>query len=196
MKKISKSVVLFAGVMAVCALALPSMASALSWSPVGSHHVLSSTNLAFQTEGANAIGWSCASSTFTSDVNSASDVTITATSFTNCMGILSTVNCTLTMVGRGFPWTATATTPVLIHRVNVTMHIENTPGNATACPIPITITMTGTLNAGHFLNTGHEINITNPTFGTGLTGHSAGVGSLPVTVSGTFRDQSQTLTLS
>ena len=41
MKKFSKKgVLLFAGAMAVCAFAMPSMASASSWGVVGSHHTL------------------------------------------------------------------------------------------------------------------------------------------------------------
>ncbi len=196
MRKFSKkSVVLFAGVMAVCAFAMPSMASAFVWSPVGSHHGLFSSNLTFQSEGAGAIGSSCASSTFTGDVNSTSDVTISAASFTNCMGILGAQPCTATAEGTNFPWTVTPTTPVTIDRVHVTVHLENTPGAASACPAPITITLTGRLNAGHWNNTGHETIMSPPTTGTGLIGHGP-TGSLTVTVSGTIRDESGTLTLS
>ena len=48
MKKFSKKgVLLFAGAMAVCAFAMPAMASASSWGTVGTHHTLTSSNLGF-----------------------------------------------------------------------------------------------------------------------------------------------------
>ena len=51
MKKLSKKgVLLFAGAMAVCAFAMPAMASASSWGVVGTHHTLTSSNLGFTTD--------------------------------------------------------------------------------------------------------------------------------------------------
>jgi hypothetical protein len=187
MKKFSKkSVVLFAGVMAVCALAMPSMASALSWSPVGgASHPLTSTNLSFISEGASSFGSTCAQSTLTEAVPNGSVANITTTSFTNCMGLGVAVNCTLTPVGTNLPWAVTATNPLQIPRFHMTIHFENTPGNPTACAIPITITLTGALTGGTFNNVEHGVTLTSAT---GLVGHSAGQPTLQVTVSGTIRD--------
>ncbi len=195
MKKFSKkSVVVFAGVMAVCALAFPSMASALNWAPVGgADHQLTSTSFSFITEPLISVGASCAHLSLTGVVDSTSDMTITATSFTNCMGIGQAQPCTATPVGRGFPWTATATSPVVIHRISVTVNLENTPGAASACPAPVTVTLTGPLGVGVFNNVEHGTSMLPPATGTGLSGHP---GNLSVTVSGTIRDDRQTLTLS
>ncbi len=187
MKKFSKkSVVLFAGVMAVCAFALPSMASALSWAPVGgADHALTSTNLSFATEGAASIGSSCAQSSLTAVVISGATAHITGSSFTNCMGIGAAQPCTATPVGSNFPWVATPTNPVVIDRIHVSVVFENTPGAGSACPVPITVTLTGNLTAGAFNNVEHGITLAGAT---GLVGHSAGQPTAATTVAGTIRD--------
>jgi hypothetical protein len=197
MKKFSKkSLVLFAGVMAVCALAMPSMASALSWSPVGgADHPLNSTNLSFISEGASALGSTCAQASLTGVVASASVTNITATSFSRCHGLGVAVNCTATPVGQSFPWVATPTNPLRIDRVHVNVQFENTPGNPTACAVPISITLTGSLLGSAFNNVEHGVTLTSAT---GLVGHSAGQPTATVTVNGTIRDSNSTtpLTLS
>ena len=70
MKKFSKKgVLLFAGAMAVCAFVLPAVASAATWGPAPSHHVLDSPNFGFTSAGgAGAITSSCTSSSFTANV--------------------------------------------------------------------------------------------------------------------------------
>jgi hypothetical protein len=52
--------------------------------------------------------------------------------------------------------------------------------------------MTGNLATGVFTTAGHEVVYTNAT---GLTAHIPALGSFPMTVSGTIRDDQQTLTL-
>jgi hypothetical protein len=184
MKKFSKkSVLLFAAVMSLSAFAMPSMASALSWSPIGgADHVLHSSDLTFTTDPAPSVGSKCVTATFTAAVDNANILTITATTFTNCMGIGAAANCTATPTGGNFPWIVTATNPVEIHNVDVTVQLENTPGNPTACATPVTTTLTGTLRFGTWSNATHAITYT------GATGLTSDANGLTATVSGTIAD--------
>jgi hypothetical protein len=195
MKKFSQRGVLLFGVMlAVCVL-VPSLASAASWSPVGTHRQLFSPNLSF-TATVPVLGQSgslCAASEFTGDVATSNTIEITNAVFTRCMGTIGAVNCTSTPTGANFPWTATATstTDVQIHGVDVTVVFENTPGNATACPNPGTIRVTGTLTGGSWNPTSNEVTLEHEL---GLTAHVLGTGLNGVaTVDGTIRDTSGSL---
>jgi hypothetical protein len=192
-----KSAVLFAGVMAVCALALPSMASAASWSGTLGDHTFDSTNannrLSFSVGAPVTAGSTCGVSQFTLTVTNAFDAHIDGAIFQNCMGQGNSVNCTVTPTGTNFPWTVTnrLTSHLEIHNVDVDVFFENTPGNATACALPGNVRLTGTLTGGSWSNTNSEITLTNAT---GLTGHfPSPIGPQPATVSGTLRDTANTL---
>jgi hypothetical protein len=196
MKKLShKSVLLFGVMLAVCAF-VPSLASAASWSPVNSAHTLSAPGLSFlaHTGPLGAAGSSCASVTFGTDVASANTLTITNGTFTNCMGTGGAANCTATVVGTGFPWqaTATSTTNVQIHNVNVDILFENTPGNPTACAgAGAKVLLTGTLTGGSWRSATNTAVLTNAQ---GLTAHYLGTGlSSSTTVNGTISDNAGTL---
>lgn len=197
MKKLSKkSVLLFAGVLSVCAFMVPSMASAAGFDPAGTH-LLDSSNpahrLSFNVPAINA-GSTCAEATFDVDVFTTGHATITSGLFRNCMGTNAAVNCTVTAVGTRFPWTVTplSTTNVTIDGVHVDAFFENTPGNATACALPGNVTLTGNLTGGTVDNATHEIAFNGAA---GLTAHIAPLAmSLPATVTGTLRDTQQTLT--
>ena len=199
MSKLSKkSLLLFSGVLAVCALAAP-MASAASWAPIGTTHVLSSADLSFTATGAlGQLGSSCADSEFHVDVTSAAVLTITGAAFRNCMGTFAAANCTLTMNPTGLPWRATAitTTNVQIHGVDVDVLFENTPGNPTACAVNgASVRLTGTLTSGTFdpSATGANRRVTF-NHADGLTSHSAQLGGpTQAFVTGAFRDTAGTL---
>lgn len=198
MKKLSKkSVLLCASVMAMCAFAMPAMASAASWSGTLGTHVFDSSNpnnrLAFSVPAISA-GATCPIAQLHGDVRNSSDAVITGVAFQNCMGTGNAVNCTLTFTATSLPWTVTnpTTNNVTIDGIHFDKLFENTPGNATACAIPGQITLTGSLNSGVWSNPAHEITFTNAT---GLVAHVNGIGSLPVSTTGTLRDTAQTLTM-
>jgi hypothetical protein len=192
MKKFSKkSVLLFAAAMAVCAFAMPSMASAVNWSPVNSEHTLDSANTGFAS---NAITSVCSVSQFTSNVNaSGSLLTITSALFRGCTatGPLPVGVCTATSVPTGLPWTATpSTTDIQIHNINIDVRFENHPGS-TACGISgATTSLTGTLSLGRFFNNTHTVHLTSAP---GLTSQSPQLGDAAAVGNGTIRDTQQTL---
>jgi hypothetical protein len=184
MKRFSKrSVVLLAGVMAVCALAVPSMTSAATWGPVGGgHQVLTSFEI-FVTTDPIGIGWTCSTTEITTTVT-ATRLDITSATFDRCTGLGATVNCTVTPVAQRLPWTATPTTPVAIDGVHVSVSFEQKPNQANCAAPGLLSTLTGNLGGGVFNDTSHEIVFTNAT---GLTSHAGGASS-PATVTGTLAD--------
>jgi hypothetical protein len=198
MKKLSgKSVLLFGVVLVVCAFAVPSMASAASFSGTAGTHPLFSPNLAFSAPTA-AIGSSCADSRFDFDLNNGNDGIITGSRFQNCRGLPGTAasNCTVTATGTKFPWTATAaagTDNLQIHGVHVDVGFEALPGTAAAECLAngVQITLTGTLTGGSWNPTSREITFESDD---GLVGHpNTGAASAPAFVTGTIRDLNQTL---
>jgi hypothetical protein len=198
MRKFSrKGILLFAGVMALCAFAVPSMASASSWGTIGTEHTLTSNNLSFFAHTAiGSIGSSCADSRFTVDVRSAAELTITSGAFNNCSGTFNATGCTVTATGTSFHWggTGTTLTNVQISGVRVDVRFETRPGGPLgSCAVENQdVVLTGTLNSGSWISAGHEAVYTNAT---GLTSHSAALGSSVATVSGTIFDTAGTLTL-
>jgi hypothetical protein len=200
MKKFfEKSVLIFGAVLAVCAFAVPSMASAASWAGLSTHQ-LASSDLAFTANlTGTPAGWSCADTEFDADVVSAAVVEITGTVFRNCSGGGGFTGCTVTSTGANFPWTATArtTTDIQIHRVDVSVVFDTKPGGApgSCAQEGFTIRVTGTLTSGSFDPSATAANrrITY-TSATGLTAHLLNTGlfaEAPVT--GTFRDTTATL---
>ena len=84
MKKSFKILLRFATAIMVCAFAMPSMASALSWSPVSTHHTLDSSDFGFISNGLAAASM-CSNAQLTADVVSPAVMEITAASFTGCI---------------------------------------------------------------------------------------------------------------
>ena len=202
MKKFSqRSLLLFGAVLAVCAFMGPAMASAASWSVVGTTHQLFSSDLSFRADAAPpndvTLGSICQASEFDVDVTSISDLRITGGSFQNCRGLPGLgANCTVTATGTGFPWTATApnTTNIQIHGIHVDVLFEQTPG-ATTCGVNGTkITLTGTLSGGRWdpsaIGADRRVTYTDAP---GVIGH--GTSSLQALVTGTIRDTTGTLNL-
>ncbi len=197
MKRFSQRGLLLFGVMlAVCAFVVPSMASAASWSPIGSTHHLYSPNLAFSVTAGPApgVGSSCPGLSLDVDVVSANAIEVTSGGFQPpCMGTGPAVNCTVTPTAH-FPWTvtATSTTNVQIHNVSVTVTFENTPGNPTACGLGhATSLVTGTLTGGSWNPASNELFLSGLS---GLSVHFLGTGlNTPAFVSGTVRATSGTL---
>jgi hypothetical protein len=168
-KKVSnRGAMLFVGVMAVCALAMPAMAGAASWTGTLGTHVFDGSNpanrLAFSVAAISS-GWTCAGAQFDIDVRSSSDGVVTAAGFQNCMGVGNAVNCTATFAATNLPWTVTnpTTTNVSVDGVDLDGFFENTPGNATACGFPGSVRATGNLSAAVWGNPAHEITFTAAT---------------------------------
>ncbi|HEX5924551.1 MAG TPA: hypothetical protein VFY45_12010 [Baekduia sp.] len=197
MKKLSqKSVLLFGVVLAVCAFVGPSMASAASWSGLGTHQLFS-PNLSFITGAPNFIGWSCAQSTFDTVVTNGADAAVIGSRFSNCRGLPGAAgSCTLTPTGSRFPWTATATATatdnIQIHNMHVNLAFEALPGTAASecLTFGLQITLTGTLTGGSWNPTSKEIAFTNAH---GLAGHANSGGVLGLALTGTIRDIANTL---
>ncbi|HEX5925919.1 MAG TPA: hypothetical protein VFY45_18970, partial [Baekduia sp.] len=186
----------FGVVLAVCAFVGPSMASAASWSGLGTHQLLS-TNLSFVGGVAPSnVGWNCAQSTFDTSVTNGADAAVIGTRFSNCRGFPGTASgsCTVTPTGSGFPWTATATATdnIQIHNIHVNMAFEALPGTAASecLTFGLQITLTGTLTGGSWNISPREILFTSAH---GLTGHGNNGATLPALVSGTIRDIANSL---
>lgn len=202
MKKLSKKgIVLFAGAMTVCACAMPSMASAASWGPVGTEHTLDSPNFGFSTTvpGIGAVTSSCSSSTLTGVPGIRSIMTLTAASFAGCTatgsGIGTCTAVTTATLGSDPRVTAVTTSNIQIDSVVLDMTFQNHRGS-TAClnVVGVSTTITGALGGGQWSGNGanqHEVIYNDDE---GFVMHTP-VGTVPVTTRGTFRDTQQTLTL-
>ena len=202
MEKLSRKVVLlFAGVLALGAFVMPSLASASSWGAVGSHHVLTSSNIGFLTHTAalGQITSRCTASSFTFRVISTADAQITSGTFGgNCTWSGPGIgDCTVTMALTGLPWTATAVTTsnIQIHGVDIDLTFEQPPAGGCVNFPGQRLRITGTLTGGQWLGNGagqHGIEFDNDH---GLASHSAALGTSQLTVSGTFTDETHSLTL-
>ncbi len=202
MKKFSKKgALLFAGVMAVCAFAMPAMSSASSWAPLTSEHTLHSANLGFTATDPvlGGISSSCAESTFTVDVRNAAQLAVTSTSFRNCTGQGGAIgDCTVTAAGTNTTtWTGTGitTSNVTIDNVRIDVTFENKPGSSNCLNVNgASIILTGNLGGGQWNgNAAHSVTYSNDE---GLVSHGATGNGTVATVTGTIRDTQQTLTLS
>jgi hypothetical protein len=202
MKKLSKkSVLLFGAVLAVCAFAAP-MASAASWSVVGTNHTLASPNLAFSQAigGGLTIGSSCSSSSFSTTVTSAALLTVNSGTFSNCSGTGVAAGCTVTATGTKFPWTGTAatTTSIGINGIHVDVRFETRPGGG-ACNALVhnqNVTLTGNLTGGSAdpsaIGTNRRVTFVNAS---GVVSHSTLANGAPTLVNGTFSDPSGLLNI-
>lgn len=192
MKKLSKkSALVFSGLLAVCAIAAP-MASAASWSVIGTTHVLSSNNLAFTAvTPLGTVGSSCLDSEFHVDVRSAAVLTITAAAFRGCSGNAGiALGCSVSATATNLDWTATAvtTTNVQIHGVDVDVRFSG-PCLANNVQTRLTGTLTGGTVTPSSDPAARRVHFNHAH---GLTSHSA-LGNSAAFVTGTFRDTTQTL---
>jgi hypothetical protein len=195
-KSFRKGAVTVSAVFAVCAFAVPSMASALSWGPIGTEHTLTATGLAFMAHTSfGQIGAQCNDSNFNVDVRSAAVITITTATFTNCTGTGIGANCAAAVHGAGFHWTATGitTSNIQIHGVDITSTFTGV-GCALAGDVA---RVTGTLTDGTWRgNAAHSITLAGVM---GLVAHIPALGNAPFTVTvndALIIDRQQTITLS
>ena len=194
-----KGVLLFGAVLAVCAFAIPSMASAASWSPLGTTRILEDTNLVTTRSAPVHSTELCESVLYDADFISPGVVLITTATYLNCVGLDTATGCTVTATGTRFPWTMTAptTTNIQIHGVHIDVRYETRPpAGSTPCALNgLSETVTGTLTGGSWdpsaTGANRRVTFNNDS---GLTVHSA-LGSSPVLVSSTMRDLSGTWNL-
>jgi hypothetical protein len=204
MKKFpKKGVVLFAGVMAVCAFVMPAMSSAASWGVIGTEHTIHSPDLEFTTTMPliGATTTQCTNSTFTIDVRSAAALTVTSATFRACTATgagIGTCTLTVTATPTATPdWNVTGitTSDVRINSVDVDITFENHPGSSSCVNVlHQPVTLTGILGGGQWTGNGanqHEVIFLNDE---GISSHGP-TGTSALTISGTFRDTQQTLTL-
>ena len=192
----SKSVLLFAGAMTVCAFVLPQVASASSWGPIGgADHVLDSANFGFSSSNfAGApVTSRCTSSSFTAVVLSGADVQIRAGSFGGLCTFsgASVGTCTLTWTPTRFPWTATAVTTsnIQIHGVHIDLRFEQPPGLNTCVNVNgANLTLTGTITNVRYLGPG-RLDLDGAH---GLVSHSALGNNNPLTLIGQLSDTNAT----
>ncbi|MCW2993518.1 MAG: hypothetical protein JWQ18_1013 [Conexibacter sp.] len=181
-----------AAIAAAAALsAVPSATQAASWGVLGSRHTLTSQNLSFSVGAPISGGTVCGQVTLEADVRSARVVTVTSASFTGCVGTGSYAGCTGTVAATALPWSVTGitTSNITIDGFNLDWLWEG----ATGCSQNgQKIQSTGTLSGGVWSGASHHVTFTGAT---GTTDHFAGLGSFPETVTGTLRDDQQTLTL-
>jgi hypothetical protein len=189
----------FAAALAMCALAIPSAASAASWGPIGTGHTLTTSTLEFTAHPASGatLGWSCAQADVFVTVQSSSVLTNTTTTLAKCTGTGTAVHCIATSLATSPPWTVTGptTSNVTFDNFHMDLMYVNKPGDPTGCTLSGMgiFTLTGVIAGGTWDAAGHQITYTNAT---GLTAtFPTPVGPSRVTVSGTLRDDSQTLTL-
>ncbi|MET0604810.1 MAG: hypothetical protein ABW167_22710 [Baekduia sp.] len=182
-----KSMLLLGAVLALCAFALPSVASAASWSPVGTTDGrIDTSQLGFSVP-ALATGSSCESTSISVVVDSAAVATITGASFANCHGnIGGAVGCTQTAVGTNYPWRVTAltTSSIQIHGVDIDINYETTPGTLNECAnTGLNLRLTGTTAVSFTPGAAGSRTVD---FGgaTGLVTHIPGVGTVPLAARG------------
>ena len=193
-----KSVLLFGAVLA-CAFAASSMASAASWSPLGTTHILEDTNFLNTRAGPLHETEICEAVQYHVDFLATGKNLITSTSYLRCVGLNAAVDCTVTATGTGFPWTMTAptTSNIQIHGVHIDLRYETKPpaGSAPCAFNGIDFTLTGTLTGGVWdasaTGANRRVTFNNAP---GLVAHSA-LGSSASLTSSTMRDLTGTWNL-
>jgi hypothetical protein len=197
MKFSKKGILLFAAAMALCAFAMPSMASAASWSPIGLETTLHSSSFGFTSTNPvlGRIQSNCTRSSLTARVASAALLTITAATFgghctAQFLDVGGAPTCTETVTTTNLPWPATLVGPneVELHGWHYHILFDNTPGNANCTAAGLTggsLRITGSLRGGRYTNATRTLVYSNAE---GLVSHSAATGAngVPVTVRGTF----------
>ena len=182
-----KSMLLLGAALALCAFVLPSVASAASWSPVGTTDGrLDSSNLGFSIP-ATGSGTVCSSSTFSVTVDTAAVSTVTGVNFANCHGVLGgPVGCTMTATATNLPWRVTApdTTSIQIHGLDLDVSFETTPGTLNECSgIGLQLRLTGTVTAS-FTPGAAGSRFADFSGAAGMIAHIPGVGSFPAAAAG------------
>jgi hypothetical protein len=187
---LEKGALLITVALSLAALVIPPGASALTWDSVGAH--VMTGNLGTSIPALNW-GWDC-HVVANADVGATREfLTVTSIVLAPCVGTSGSSECALTAsVDAGTPdftVTAASTAAVTINNVRVTFVFTNGSGS---CGTPGTVTVTGALNGGSWTAPTHTLDYAAAT---GLTGHISGLGSFPVTFSGTLSAPTLNLTM-
>jgi hypothetical protein len=170
-KTMKKSLVLAAAIAAMSAIAVPSMASAANWGPVGTYHTLTSpSSITFNIPsgpGGATYGFSCASGPrFSAQVRTPASplMDLTSTTTLSCTGTATMAGCNVALALNGLPlWNADATSGasnVKINSVNIEGSLSGSCGGGGS-----TFTVSGQLAGGVWSNLNRSLAFTN---GTGL----------------------------
>jgi hypothetical protein len=192
-----RSVLLFGTALAVCALAVPSMVSAASWSPVGTTHRVVLFNYGFTQTVPTQVGWSCLVVIQDQDVVSQTIMKVTSASYHGCSGTFAAAGCTVTATGTRFPWTMTAasTTNIAMDGVHVAVAFVNQPAGIACAVNGFTSTVTGNVTGGVWdpsaTGANRRVTFNNAS---GLTSHSL-LGSSAGVMTGQMSDTTATLNL-
>jgi hypothetical protein len=177
-KIIRKSLLLFAIVAALTAFAVPSMASAVNWSPLNSYQITTSpTTLTVNVPGLGD-GLSCSSGPILAThvrTPASSLMDVLASLDFSCTGTGWWTNCNVAMAPTGFPWTVDGAS-----LTNVTINSLSINGTLSgSCGSYGTFNLNGSLAGGHWSQATHSLAFTNAT-GVSLSGPGY---SYPATVS-------------
>ena len=197
MKKFSKKgVLLFAGAMAVCAFAMPAMASASSWGVVGSHRTPHLEQPRVQHPHRHH---DVHRHVVSARILSAVALQITQSTFTGCTFAGPVVGtCVWTPTGTfSTPWTATArtTSDIQIHSVDIDIPFDNHTGSSACAIAGSSMRIVGTLTGirWHGNTGGRTLELAGAS---GLVSHSPLTGTVPIVPTGTITDVQETLTVS
>ena len=165
------------------ALGISHTASASTFDGIG-NHTLTSNNLSFTSAGLGA-GWACSSSTWEVNVASTTVATVTSVAFSSCTGTDALAGVPSTLTVTNLPWRVTPVGDgIVIDGIHIVLHFP---------AVGLSLTLAGNLAGGTVNNPTHTVTYNN---GTGLTATAIpGPGSAPATVSGDFRDDQGTLTV-
>jgi len=173
-KTMTKSLALAAAIAAMGAIAIPSMASAATWSPLDTVHTLTSpSSITFNIQGVSSTStFSCSSGPrFSAQVRTpaSSLMDMTSTSTLSCTGTTNSfAPCNVALAMNGLPlWNVdgTSTTNVKVNSVNIEATFTSKPGQT--CGLAGGVwTITGQLAGGVWSNLTRSLAFTN---GTGLT---------------------------
>jgi hypothetical protein len=191
MKKFSKQrVLLCAAAMTVCALA-PSMASAASWSPIGSHNTLDAPTFRWTID-SQGTHLNCGSSFLTTKTANAMDLEISDLDLRTCIATGPTIGtCSVSSTPTGLPWTATPTSATTVDIRNIDVDQTLLHVVSSGCTVNgLRIRWTGDIMQAAWDNATRELNLVSKL---GLVLHSTLGQNLPLTTSATFRDTQQTL---
>ena len=175
-----KSFLIFLSAIVTAAFPAPAMATAFTFDGIG-NHTLTSANLSF-TSTALGFGWGISSTVLEVNVPvPGAFATVTSAAFTGCTGTDSATGFACDVTATNFPWAIT--------RIAAgTFDIDGIHAVVNFTSAGVLVTLEGHLE-GSINNTTHTLTFANSV---GLTATTT-LGNAPVSVTGDFRDDQNTL---
>jgi hypothetical protein len=197
-KIIKKGLLLFAGIMALTAFAVPAMASAANWGVPNTNHTLTSSAIVLTSGTPTPGALQCTSAQYGVHVRTpaSSTLDITSATLSGCTGTSGAwASCNWVLTAAGLPWTATAaSTSSVTVNANFTVNVTNQPGNATGCILAGNgLVLAGPIPAGTWNAAAHSLTFPSGTATLRLSFMGSFVAN--VNESAVFTDPLHTLTL-